>query len=121
MSTLNNKMIKGIGVDIVEVSRIKKALMIEGFKEKTFTEKEIENCHGSEEAYYAKRFAAKEAVFKATSFIGSYDLRKIEILNEENGMPYVVMDDFFKENGVNSIHLSLSDELEYAIAYCVVE
>lgn len=58
-------MIKGIGVDIVQISRIEKSLSIPGFKKSVFTENEISNEHGDEAEYYATRFACKEAVFKA--------------------------------------------------------
>lgn len=114
-------MIKGVGTDIVSIRRIEEALKIKGFKEKTFSVNEIANVHGLESAYYAKRFAGKEAVYKATSFIGNYDLRQIEILNNLDGSPYVVISDFLKAKGINKIYLSIADEAEYAVAYCVVE
>lgn len=61
-------MIIGIGVDLVEVSRIEKALQQEGFKEKIFTDEEIaycesKKCHAAES--FSGRYAVKEAVGKA--------------------------------------------------------
>ena len=60
-------MILGMGVDILEVGRMERALKQAGLKEKTFTRDEIEYCeskgaHSSES--YAARFAAKEALGK---------------------------------------------------------
>ena len=78
-------MIVGIGIDAVDIDRMSKSLKIKGFKEKTFTVKEINNCHGNEVEYYATRFACKEAIFKA---IGKpLDWRVIETLNDQDGKP----------------------------------
>lgn len=61
-------MIKGTGVDIIEISRIKKSLTNEKFIERIFTKKEQEYCNSRKQmaaSSYAARFAAKEAVVKA--------------------------------------------------------
>ena len=81
-------MIKGVGIDMVQISRIKQSLQIPGFKESVFTLDEIKNCHEEQETYYATRFAGKEAVYKALNH--DIDMRKIEILNRNDGAPYVV-------------------------------
>lgn len=106
-------MIKGIGVDIVDVSRIERSLKNEGFVQSVFTKDEILNCHGIKEEYFAGRFAAKEAVFKALN--EKVDLRKIEILNNKDGSPYV------NYPRINNIHLSISHDADKAIAFCVIE
>ena len=109
-------MIIGIGIDAVDIKRMEKSLAIKGFKEKTFTAKEVLNCHGNLNEYYATRFAAKEAVFKA---IGKpKDWRLIETLNDENGKPYITYRQEFE--GLN-IHISITTETNLAIAYCVAE
>ena len=61
-------MIKGTGVDIIEISRIEKSLTNEKFVERIFTKKEQEYCNSRKQmavSSYAARFAAKEAVVKA--------------------------------------------------------
>ena len=60
------------GTDIIEINRIKNSIeeLGESFKNKIFTEKEIEYCESRRNAkyqHYAGRFAAKEAIFKAVS------------------------------------------------------
>ena len=106
-------MIKGIGIDVVEISRIRKSLSFKGFKKSTFTENEIKNVHGEECEYYATRFACKEAVFKALQ--KEMDWRKIETLNREDGSPYVNIE------GEGKIHISISTDAGMAVAFCVIE
>ena len=110
------KMIKGIGIDTVQISRMAKSLSIPSFLTSTFTPGEIANEHGNREEYYATRFACKEAVFKALGI--KMDWRKVETLNREDGSPYVVMRD---EYGDVRIHISITTEAGLATAFCVVE
>ena len=87
-------MIFGIGIDNIEVKRIKK--QIDGstkFKEKIFTAEEIEYCE-SKKNYaesFAVRFAAKEAFLKAigTGWAEGLQFIDIEILNGEKGKPEI--------------------------------
>lgn len=61
-------MIKGLGIDIIEIGRIKKAIENENFLARVFTVKEIAYCEAKKAqkmASYAARFAGKEAVLKA--------------------------------------------------------
>ncbi len=106
-----------IGVDIVSVDRIKKAILKDGFKEKIFTKKEIEYCELKKNKYesYAARFAAKEALSKAIG-TGFRDLKfiDIEILNDKLGKPTIKYKNF-------KIKLSLSHEKNYAIAMILLE
>lgn len=110
-------MIKGIGTDIVNISRIEKAMQQEKFLERVFTPRELqERKHKVEN--YAATFAGKEAVVKALGRgfrgIGFHD---IEILHKENGDPYICL--YGKEE--EKWHLSLSHEKEYAVAMVVWE
>ena len=109
-------MIKGIGIDTVEISRIAKSLSIPSFLTSTFTPGEIVNEHGNREEYYATRFACKEAVFKALGI--KMDWRKIETLNREDGSPYVVMRDVY---GDVKIHISITTEAGLATVFCIIE
>ena len=110
-----------VGVDIVEIGRIKKIMdKNEKFKTKIFTKNEIEYCEGKKiKKYesYAARFAAKEAIYKALSdkINFQYEWTDFEILNKESGKPYVILNhDVF---GVKEIEISLSHSEDYAMAY----
>lgn len=106
-----------IGTDIIEISRIKKAIDDGGeiFINRIYTKNEQEYCESKSNVkyqHYAGRFAAKEAVFKAISgktTIMSW--KDIEIINNENGMPKV-----FLCNKETNISISISHCKEYATA-----
>ena len=115
------------GIDIIEVSRIKENIeeLGERFLERVYTEKEIEYCESKNvQKYqsYAARFAGKEATFKALSTLinNKYDVswKDIEILNDEDGRPYVNILGNLKEiigDNVN-IEISLSHIQRIAVA-----
>jgi holo-[acyl-carrier protein] synthase len=115
-------MILGTGVDITEVSRLKKAIEKWGssFLSRVFTATEIKNAK-KRASYYqhlAGRFAAKEAVFKA---VGDKDLgwQDLEILNDEDGKPYCL---FTGNRGKTlDVHISISHVKNYAVANAVAE
>lgn len=119
------------GVDIVEIDRIEKSLGTtrEGFKNKVFTEKEIEYCEARKASRfesYAARFAAKEAVSKAlgTGISKGIGLKDIEVSKDANGRPGVLLSgkakEIFEEMQATDISLSLSHCKTYAVAYCVI-
>jgi len=113
-------MIIGVGTDIVDIRRI--AGMIDEFGEKflarIFCDEERTAKTGEGAcAHYAKRYAAKEAVSKALGTgIGETNFKHIKILKKPSGAPYAEVEGF---KGI--IHLSMSDDYPYAIAYAVVE
>ncbi len=122
-------MIAGIGTDIVEVSRMAKAIDSEHFRQRVFTPREIAYCSGRGKQAaqsFAARFAAKEAVLKAfgTGLRGG-SLLEIEILNDELGCPQVYLQGFWaakaQEKNVGKVWLSLTHTKEYAAAQCVME
>lgn len=79
--------IKGLGIDIIETERIKKALRNSRFLERILTPTERSYCKTVEQI--AGRFCAKEAIMKA---IGRrLPWREIEIVNLENGKPQVIL------------------------------
>lgn len=91
-------MIIKTGVDMIEVERIKENIEKHGeaFLNRVFTDKEIEYCEArnvQKFQSYAGRFAAKEAVFKAVSAFldNKFDIewKDIEVLNDDNGRPFV--------------------------------
>lgn len=113
-----------IGTDIIEISRIKDAMQDIKFSERVFTPREIEYCeskNNSKYQSYAARFAGKEAVFKAIStYLNNkyeIDWKNVEILDDENGRPYVNLIDFKLDNV--KIDVSLSHVKEIAMATAI--
>jgi len=88
-------MVFGVGIDIIEIDRVKKSIDKYGdkFLDKVFTAGEINYCNKKFNKYqhYAARFAAKEAVYKALTSGWKEGLRwkDIEIENDQSGMPSV--------------------------------
>lgn len=121
-------MIKGIGTDIIEISRIEKAVQSEHFKKRVFTDKELKEIaskHKQVESL-AGLFAAKEAVSKAlgTGF-RNFGPRDIEIITDKLGKPGVILKCEARvlahRLGVESIHLTISHCKAYAVAYALIE
>lgn len=121
-------MIIGIGVDIIEINRIEKAVKrTSSFIEKSFTQNEIEyfNSKGFKSNVIAGNFAAKEAISKAlgTGF-RKFGLKDIEVLRDELGKPIVFLSDKIYELidiRKFNMHISISHSNENAIAYAVME
>jgi holo-[acyl-carrier protein] synthase len=123
--------IHGIGTDIVAVARIARAMeRHEGrFTEKVLAPAEREACAASSKpaSYLAKRFAAKEAFFKAFGEPPSEanTWHQLAILNDESGKPRMefgpLLAGLMRARGVARWHISLSDEHDYALAYVVLE
>jgi holo-[acyl-carrier protein] synthase len=124
-------MIYGIGIDMVEVSRIQKALERWGdrFLKRVFTQAEIEYCgdkvHSA--SRFALRFAAKEAFSKAlgSGFRSGLTFRHIEVTRGPDGPPQLTLHKRAKalcrQHGVKNSFLSLTDEGIYAVAVVVLE
>lgn len=121
-------MIMGVGVDIVRVKRLKSAVDRWGrrFLERVFTGAEIAACYEKAEPFrsLAVRFAAKEALIKASGLSG-ISFREIEIANLAGGAPVIKKQGrlalALAESGIENLHLSLSHEEEYGIAMVVAE
>lgn len=118
-------MIKGIGIDIIEVARIKR--MIEKYGDKFFqrilTENEITYCKKfvNAELHFAGRFASKEAYSKAigTGISKDFKWKDIEILNDERGKPYIThINDNQYSNFKFEISISHTKEYACAVVWC---
>lgn len=117
------------GTDIIEIARIKDAIEKERFKERVYTEKEIEYCESKNvQKYqsYSGRFAAKEAIFKVLSTLikDKYKIKwtDFEIINDKEGKPNVQINtDIIDKSLVNNIDISISHCKEYATAVCIIE
>lgn len=122
-------MIIGIGTDILDRGRLDRGLDT-AFIKKVYTGAEKTQAEALTEprAYYATRFAAKEAVFKAISaYISDFRPGEIETLSEESGRPAVFLHgktaDEVKTRLARpyEILISLSCEDKTAIAYAVIQ
>ena len=128
-------MIIGIGTDLCDIRRIKKNLDQYGvrFKEKIFTPTEIDYCDSKAGAagYYAKRFAAKEALAKALSNENSGHLSwtDVGVVNDPSGRPRFELtggaakrlSDYTPKGYTAFVHLTLTDDDPYAMAFVVIE
>jgi len=120
-----------IGIDIIEVARIREALVrTPRFTERVFTAAERSYCDGRGAVaaqHYAARFAAKEAVLKAlqTGWRGGIAWRDVEISLREGGAPYLIfhgqVKELFEQSGATAAHLTMSHTSEHAIAQVVLE
>ncbi len=123
-------MITGIGTDIVRISRIRSAIeeYDEKFLERCFTPRERERAENRPDkvAAYARLFAAKEALLKAlgTGMRESLSWHDWEILPDGQGAPNVTVSGgaakMLGDTPLN-IRLSMSDDVDYAIAFAVFE
>ncbi|MBQ7454707.1 MAG: holo-ACP synthase [Selenomonadaceae bacterium] len=121
-------MILGLGTDIIEIERVRKAVTRKNFLYNVFTETEQNYCNSrgkNSAASYAARFAAKEAFFKALGTGIVTRLTSVEIINDESGAPKIFLHDkaeaLAHERGVKKISVSLSHSHDFATATCIVE
>ncbi len=126
-------MIRGIGVDLVNVERIRRALdnpkTGERFRDRVFTHSEIEYCEGRRGKYqsYAARFAAKEAVMKALGrgWSEKVSWQEIEVVRRPGGKPDIQLHGRTQgtatERRVKQFQLSITHTEDHAIAYVIAE
>lgn len=121
-------MIQGIGVDVVDVQRMRTILSEQGatFIDRVFTPTEISYCQSKQnhEQHFAARFAAKEAVSKAmqTGWSGKFRWKDVEVVNEPSGAPKIILyHDVLQSLKNSSIHLSLSHTENTVVALAVIE
>ena len=116
-------MIAGVGTDIIKIERVLHAYGKEAFRNKVYTGKEQEFI-GERKVRAADNWAMKEAVVKAlgTGF-GSIAPPEVELLRDAAGKPYCVLHGAAErcaaELGVACVHVSVSNEKEYAVAFAV--
>ena len=121
-------MIIGIGNDIIEIERIEKAISKEDFKNKIYSQRELENIQkrGNRTETYAGIFSAKEAISKAIGTgVREFSLTDLEILNDDLGKPYVVvsekLDKILKtKKEYYQIEISISHSKKYATAMAII-
>lgn len=110
-------MIRAIGVDVVHISRIKRAMKNPRFVSRILTKTESEL--GLTPQFVAGRWAAKEAIAKA---VGTHlRWQDVEILKGEDGRPRVTISSEKFDARKYKIHISISHEREIAIGMAVLE
>jgi holo-[acyl-carrier protein] synthase len=127
--------IYGIGADVIEIARIEDAMRRNGrrFAERILGERELERFEQRTQrharrgiVFLATRFAAKEAVSKALGLGMRHPMawRSVEILNAPSGKPVAVLHgalEQFARARALTLHVSVSDERAYAVAYAIAE
>ena len=122
----------GIGVDIIENSRIKKSIINKNFINRVFSLEEITESKKKKNkvSFFSKRFAAKEAFSKAlgTGFRETLNFKDISITNNKHGKPSIkinnklhnLINKKFKTKKINVL-LSISDDSKHSIAFVILE
>lgn len=121
-------MIRGIGVDIVEIERIGKSIRDLGdrFLQKIFTPHEIGysvSKHNAQQ-HFAARFAAKEALSKAiaTGWSGEFRWQDVEVVNAPSGKPMFEFHGAMQQTLAEcNVFLSLSHSQSHVVAMVVIE
>ena len=124
-------MIISIGIDIIEVARIREVLLrTPRFADRVFTKAERAYCDSRgvvAAQHYAARFAAKEAALKAlqTGWRGGISWQDVEISARESGAPFLIFTGevlaVYKKFSATATHLSMSHTSEHAIAQVILE
>lgn len=121
-------MIEGIGIDIVEVERMKQTVDKYGssFLAKVFTPAELNYSQARKDVHHhlAARFAAKEAFSKAfaTGWSGVFRWRDVEVSNDLLGKPSIAVRGNIKKHlGDRPIHLSISHSEQAVVAVVLIE
>jgi holo-[acyl-carrier protein] synthase len=124
-------MILGIGIDIIEVERIRASLerFGERFGQRILLPGETAYClsHKYPAPFVAARFAAKEAISKAfgTGIGSQLGWQDMEIARKESGEPYVILHgrgtELFATRRAKALHVSISHTNEYAAVTAVLE
>lgn len=127
---LSESMVVGIGVDIVEIERIEKALSnSKSMARRVFSDAEIEYCTGQKNLFqhFAGRFAAKEAALKAlgTGWQKGIRWKDVEVISGPLGKPALVLhnraQDIFEKSGATSGYVTISHAEKYAVAMVIME
>ncbi|MBS3735709.1 MAG: holo-ACP synthase [Candidatus Bipolaricaulota bacterium] len=116
--------VRGIGIDIVKVPRLKQLVdrWDRKFLDRVFTDTELDYCFSArrKHEHLAGRFAAKEAVIKALG--EKIPWKSINVESERNGRPFVLVErDEGKDNLNENLHISITHLEDYALAIAVLE
>jgi holo-[acyl-carrier protein] synthase len=120
-------MIRAVGLDIVEIARIKKDVVQYGdrFLNRILGQEELAlyDQRQDKDLFLAGRFAAKEAIIKtlATTFTHKPPLTELQIINDPGGQPLFKGSEEIQKKLANTrFHLSISHEKNYAAAVAIL-
>jgi holo-[acyl-carrier protein] synthase len=121
-------MIKGVGVDIIEIDRIRRLAEESGdrFLQRVFTAGELRYAAGKHHTYQhlAARFAAKEAASKAlaTGWSGAFRWTDVEVVNDPSGQPRILLHGELRQLLTGAtLHVSISHSETHVVAMVVIE
>jgi len=120
----------GAGIDLIEISRIRKSIKNKNFIDRIYSKSEIQQARSlkNKSSFFAKRFAAKEAFSKAmgTGISEGISFNEITVVNNIKGKPSIKLSGKTKSIVLKKIkkakvYLSLSDERTHAVAMVIIE
>jgi len=120
----------GAGIDLIEISRIRKSIKNKNFIDRIYSKSEIQQARSlkNKSSFFAKRFAAKEAFSKAmgTGISEGISFNEITVVNNIKGKPSIKLSGKTKSVVLKKIkkakvYLSLSDEKKHAVAMVIIE
>jgi len=121
-------MVSGIGIDVVETTRLQQAIDRWGdiFLKKIFTTGEIDYARSKKNyiQHFAARFAAKEAVAKALAkgWGSGFRWKDVEIENDAAGKPSVILHGHLKTVlQKKQVHVSISHSENVVVAFAIIE
>ena len=120
----------GVGIDLIEISRISNSIKNKNFIDRIYSKSEIQQARSlkNKSSFFAKRFAAKEAFSKAfgTGISEGISFKEISLVNNIKGKPTIKLSGktksvLLKKIKKARVHLSLSDEKNHAVAMVIIE
>jgi len=120
----------GAGIDLIEISRIRKSIKNKNFIDRIYSKSEIQQARSlkNKSSFFAKRFTAKEAFSKAmgTGISEGISFNEITVVNNIKGKPSIKLSGKTKSVVLKKIkkakvYLSLSDERTHAVAMVIIE
>lgn len=122
-------MIFGVGIDHIEVARVRKQVESQHFRERVFAPEEIAWCESKRRSaeHYAARWAAKEAFFKAlgTGWREGMEWTEVAVVNDDLGKPSLLLRgkaaEMAEERNISAQHVSLSHLKVTACAVVILE
>jgi holo-[acyl-carrier protein] synthase len=123
-------MIKGIGTDILQIERAATALKrTPALAQRVLTPAELSGYRSASDhvRFFAKRFAAKEAIVKAlgTGIGRGVSWQHVEITKDALGKPLVALSlgalHHAEQQGITRVHISYTDEREYVVAFAIAD
>ncbi len=125
---MSEAVVEGIGVDIIEIERIRETIAAYGdaFLHRIFTQREIAYCNSKQNSdqHFTARFASKEAVGKAlaTGWAGAFRWKDVEVQNNPQGKPEVILHgDLGKELSKMALLLSISHSHTHVVAVALIQ